>query len=94
MVRIMPNYRETVSTRLEIKGYEVHNVEQLNSKHNAARKWVSAVNNLKEFGRWDFTVCRDLGLLMPKLAELAGVSLSVIKNPVQAENGRSSFLFE
>jgi type III restriction enzyme len=58
---------------LEIKGYEVHNPEQTNSKHNAARRWVMAVNNLGEFGRWDFLVCRDLDRLLPSLATLAGV---------------------
>jgi type III restriction enzyme len=58
---------------LEIKGYEVHNAEQTNSKHNTARRWVTAVNNLGEFGRWEFLVCRDLDLLLPCLADLAGV---------------------
>jgi type III restriction enzyme len=58
---------------LEIKGYEVHNPEQMNSKHNTARRWVTAVNNLGEFGRWDFLVCRDLDRLLPSLAALTGV---------------------
>ncbi|HEV3260502.1 MAG TPA: hypothetical protein VG013_26845 [Gemmataceae bacterium] len=57
---------------LEIKGYEIHNPEQLNSKHNAARKWVRAVNNLGDFGKWDFLVCRDLDRLLPCLADLRG----------------------
>jgi type III restriction enzyme len=57
---------------LEIKGYEVHNPEQTNSKHNAARRWVKAVNNLGEFGRWDFLVCRELDQLLPTLGGLAG----------------------
>ena len=55
---------------LEIKGYEVHNPEQNNAKHNAA-KWVTAVNNLGEFGRWDFLVVRDMIDLLPALAKLA-----------------------
>jgi type III restriction enzyme len=53
---------------LEIKGYEFNNQEQINSKHNAARRWVTAVNNLGEFGKWDFLVCRDLDMLHEKLA--------------------------
>jgi type III restriction enzyme len=57
---------------LEIKGYEVHGPEQTNAKHNAARKWVTAVNNLGDFGRWDFLVCRDLDELLPSLRRLAG----------------------
>jgi type III restriction enzyme len=55
---------------LEIKGYEVHNPEQHSAKHNAARKWTTAVNNQGEFGRWDFLVSRDLHQLVPKLATL------------------------
>ena len=56
---------------LEIKGYEVHNPEMTNAKHAAARKWVTAVNNLGDFGCWDFLVCRDLDDLVPRLQELA-----------------------
>ncbi|MCR4414259.1 MAG: DEAD/DEAH box helicase family protein, partial [Thermoguttaceae bacterium] len=55
---------------LEIKGFEVHDPERTNQKHTAARKWVTAVNNLGDFGRWDFLVCRDLDQLMPALADL------------------------
>ena len=58
---------------LEIKGYDIHTPEQTNAKHNAARKWVTAVNNLGDFGKWDFLVCRDLDCLIEKLAELLGV---------------------
>jgi type III restriction enzyme len=65
---------------LEIKGYEVHNPEQTNSKHNAARRWVKAVNNLGEFGRWEFLVCRDLDLLQPALARLVGHPGAAIQN--------------
>jgi hypothetical protein len=28
-------------------------------KHQAARRWVVAVNNWGELGRWEFSVCRD-----------------------------------
>jgi type III restriction enzyme len=61
-----------VTLILEIKGYEVHNPEQTHAKHNSARKWVTAVNNLSDFGKWDFMVCRDVGLLLPTIAELLG----------------------
>lgn len=56
---------------LEIKGYEVHNSEQTKAKHTAAQKWVTAVNNLGEFGRWHFLVCRDLENLTSELQDLA-----------------------
>ena len=52
---------------LEIKGYEFRNVEQVNAKHNAARRWVMAVNNQGEFGQWGFLECRDLDDLLPQL---------------------------
>ena len=56
---------------LEIKGYEVHGKQQTDSKHNTARKWVTAVNNLGDFGKWDFFVCRDLKRLLGCVTELA-----------------------
>jgi type III restriction enzyme len=56
---------------IEIKGYEVQNLDQLNQKHNAAKKWVTAVNNLADFGKWDFMVCRDLGKLAQELEKFA-----------------------
>lgn len=55
---------------LEIKGYEVHNLEMTNAKHAAARKWVTAVNNLGDFGRWEFLVCRDVVYLISQLQAL------------------------
>ena len=41
---------------LEIKG-QLHSDTE--SKHQAAKRWVSAVNNWGKLGRWDFLVCRD-----------------------------------
>jgi len=60
---------------LEIKGYEVHEIEKTQHKHNAARRWVEAVNNLAvvnpgDFGRWDFLVCRDVAALPGALEDL------------------------
>jgi type III restriction enzyme len=43
---------------LEIKGYED---EEDREKHTAARRWVDAVNNWGELGRWEFAVCREPG---------------------------------
>jgi type III restriction enzyme len=66
---------------LEIKGYEVHNPEQTNSKHNATRRWVAAVNNLGEFGKWDFLVCRDLDQLFPAIARILGRADGTVTHP-------------
>jgi type III restriction enzyme len=62
-----------VTLILEIKGYEVHNPEQTAAKHNAARRWVLAVNNLGDFGNWGFVVCRDLDQLTALLEGLARI---------------------
>lgn len=52
---------------LEIKGYED---DQTKAKHNAAKRWVSAVNNWGELGKWSFHVCRNPQLLDKELAYL------------------------
>lgn len=64
-----------VTVLLEIKGHE-HTAEQNNSKHQAARQWVTAVNNMKDevFGQWAFLVCRDVEMLLPELAKLVGTT--------------------
>ena len=49
---------------LEIKGYEDN---QDRAKHEAARRWLSAVNNWDGLGRWTFHVCRDPHLLRQEL---------------------------
>lgn len=41
---------------LEIKG-EAR--EDTDAKHQAAKRWVSAVNHWGRLGEWDFLVCRD-----------------------------------
>ena len=41
---------------LEIKGWET---EEDRVKHEAARRWVDAVNTWGQMGRWVFHVCRD-----------------------------------
>ncbi|MDR1497047.1 MAG: hypothetical protein LBS59_01345 [Puniceicoccales bacterium] len=41
---------------LEVKGYEG---EEETAKHQAAKRWVSAVNNWGRMGRWAFHVCKN-----------------------------------
>lgn len=45
---------------LEVKGFED---AQTKAKHQAAQRWVTAVNNAKEHGTWKFHVCRDPQIL-------------------------------
>jgi type III restriction enzyme len=52
---------------LEVKGYEP---DQAKAKHNAARRWVAAVNNWNGLGQWAFHVCYQPHLLEGELREL------------------------
>ncbi len=48
--------RNGVNVVLEIKGKPY---EDTDAKHQAARRWVSAVNHWGRLGEWDFLVCRN-----------------------------------
>ena len=50
---------------LEIKGMLT---EEDKAKHEAARRWVAAVNNWGKLGRWAFHVCRDPQMLERELS--------------------------
>jgi type III restriction enzyme len=56
---------------LEIKGQER---EQDRQKYAAARRWVSAVNNARQYGPWAFVVCTATATLPGVLAEVAATS--------------------
>ena len=53
---------------LEIKGYQT---DQDTAKHEAARRWVSAINNWGQLGRWEFQVCRNPQTLADELDAIA-----------------------
>lgn len=54
---------------IEIKG---HLPDQDSAKHEAAHRWVSAVNNWGKLGKWAFHVCRDPQALGKQLASFIG----------------------
>ena len=56
-----------LSLVLETKGYQSN---QDGAKHEAARKWVSAVNNWGQMGKWDFHVCYNPHTLGQELKDL------------------------
>lgn len=60
---------------LEIKGKagELHEPDRVEAKTAAAKKWVAAVNNAKQYRTWAFEICRDLGTLRRTLARHAGM---------------------
>jgi type III restriction enzyme len=57
----------SVNVVLEIKG-KSH--EDNDAKHQAARRWVSAVNHWSTLGEWDFLVCREPQQLSEGLTKL------------------------
>ena len=59
-----------VTVVLEIKGFED---DQTEAKHNAANRWVEAVNNWGELRTWAFHVCRNPQLLDKEMEFLARV---------------------
>ncbi len=56
--------KNDVNLIVEIKGHET---DQELAKYAGAERWVSAVNNWNELGKWDFHVCRDPQLLEREL---------------------------
>lgn len=61
---------DDVTFIVEIKGFQD---DQTKAKHNAARRWTSAVNNWGELGKWDFHVCQNPQMLDKELTYLAQV---------------------
>src|SRR6266478_426569 len=74
-----------VTVILEIKG---KSQEDTDAKHQAARRWVSAVNYWGRLGRWDFLVCRDPQRVGEELAKLTATGLAngVSPSPPQKNN--------
>ena len=58
-----------VTVVLEIKGFED---DQDKAKHTAAKRWVTAVNNWGQLGKWAFHVCRNPQLLDREMKYLVG----------------------
>jgi type III restriction enzyme len=67
---------------LEIKGMEDN---QDKAKHDAARRWISAVNNWGQLGRWGLHVCRSPQMLEKQLASLCAQT-----EPTSPETANSS----
>ncbi len=59
--------RNSVNVVTEIKGKQ-H--EDTDAKHQAAKRWVSAVNHWGRLGEWDFLVCHEPQRLADGLAKL------------------------
>jgi type III restriction enzyme len=59
--------KNNVTIVLEIKGQEPSGTE---AKHQAARRWVTAVNNWGKLGKWEFLVCRDPQRLSEEIEDL------------------------
>lgn len=55
---------------LEIKGFEDN---ETRAKHDAAKRWISAVNNWGRLGQWRFHVCRDPAVLLEEVVRLLAI---------------------
>ncbi len=60
-----------------------------NEKNQAAKKWAAAVNNLGDFGTWEFLICHKVEQLPARLEELAKRSS---RSSRSLTSGRSSTL--
>ncbi len=77
----------SVQVVLEIKG-KPH--EDTDAKHQAAKRWVAAVNHWGRLGEWDFLVCREPQHLAQALTQLIAVRSKHVRAvaaelPAQAE---------
>jgi type III restriction enzyme len=76
-----------VNVVLEIKG---KSQEDTDAKHQAARRWVSAVNHWGRLGEWDFLVCREPQRLAESFARLTASRRQRLKDAyVQPVIGKS-----
>lgn len=68
--------RNCVNVVTEIKGKQ-H--EDTDAKHQAAKRWVSAVNHWGRLGEWDFLVCREPQRLGEELKKLVAARTARIR---------------
>jgi type III restriction enzyme len=68
-----------VTLVLEIKGFED---DLSKAKHNAAGRWIAAVNNWGQLGVWDFHVCRNPQLLDKEMTYLAAQKIGTPKSTI------------
>lgn len=77
--------RNSVNLILEVKG---KGREDTDAKHQAAKRWVSAVNHWGRLGEWDFMVCREPQHLAEELAQLVAARnkrISFVASELQAQ---------
>ena len=72
--------RNGVNVVLEIKG---KSLDDTDAKHQAAKRWVSAVNHWGRLGEWDFLVCRNPQALSSHLSMLIKKHRSRVRKPAQ-----------
>lgn len=72
-----------VNVVLEIKGQSQGDTE---ARHQAARRWVSAVNHWGRLGEWGFLVCRDPQRLDEGIARLLAARQSRLSEVTRASS--------
>lgn len=80
--------RNGVNVVLEIKGKQFDDTD---AKHQAAKRWVSAVNQWGRLGEWDFAVCREPQKLADEFAKLVAARhdrISIVASQLQGQAER------
>ncbi len=80
--------RNAVNVVTEIKGKQQ---EDTDAKHQAAKRWVAAVNHWGRLGEWDFLVCRDpqkLGAEFEKLVAVRNQRIGAVAAELKAQAER------
>ena len=47
-------------------------IEKDRQKTTATKKWIDAINNHGEFGRWEYLICRNPSRVNKQLSKLVG----------------------
>jgi len=69
IIKLKTNDGSILSVVLEVKGYER---EKDRTKTTAMKKWIDAINNHGEFGKWEYLICRNPSRVSKQLSKLVG----------------------
>jgi len=78
--------RNSLNVVLEVKGKPQ---DDNDAKHQAARRWVTAVNNWGRLGEWDFLVCREPQHLAEHFKQLVAARSQRIRAVAIALQGKA-----
>jgi type III restriction enzyme len=74
-----------VTLLVEVKG---RNYDSTDVKHQAARRWVSAVSHWGRLGEWEFVPCRNPQRLPDEIAKLIAARIERLRSAAASPPGR------